>query len=68
LNHHDYPCCTLLLNRRVRAAAPFMWSRQDSCPQRPGLTSDATCASTTDLATKTDATGPLLVGPHGGLG
>jgi hypothetical protein len=67
LNHHDYPCCTLLLNERVRAAAPFMWSRQDSRPQRLGLTSDATCASNTDVATKTDATGLLFVGPDGGL-
>lgn len=67
LNHHDYPCFTLLLNERVRAAAPFMWSRQDSRPQRLGLTSDATCASNTDLATKTDATGLLFVEPDGGL-
>ena len=68
LNHHGYACRTLLLNERVRGAALFKWSRQDSCPQRLGLISDATCGSTTDLATKSDATGLLLVGPHGGLG
>lgn len=67
LNHHDYPCRALLLNKRVGATALLMWSRQDSCPQRLGLNSDAFCASTTDLATKTDATGLLLVGPDGGL-
>ncbi|MGX1163520.1 hypothetical protein RKD54_004510 [Pseudarthrobacter sp. SLBN-100] len=67
LNHHNFPCLTLLLNKRVRAAALFMWSREVSCPQRLGLISDTFCASTTDLATKTDAAGLLLVGPYGGL-
>jgi hypothetical protein len=67
LKHHAYPCCTLLLNKRVRAAAPFLQSRQVSCPQRLGLISDAICASTSDLATKTDAPGLLFVGPDGGL-
>ncbi len=68
LNPHGYACRTLLLNKRVRAAALFMWSRQGSCPQRLCLISDVTRACTTDLATKTDASGLLLVGPHGGLG
>jgi hypothetical protein len=67
LNHHAYPCGTLLVNNRVPAAAPSMWSREDSCPQRLDLTSDATCASPTDRATKTGTTGLLFVGPDGGL-
>ncbi len=65
--HHVYPYRTLLLNKRVRAAALFRWSREDSCPQRLYLISDAFCASTTDLATKTDVSGLLLVGPDEGL-
>lgn len=68
LKHHGYPCRTLLLNKRVRAAALFIWSRQDSCPQRRCLICDVTCASTTDLVTKTDATSLMPVGPPGGLG
>jgi hypothetical protein len=67
LIHHVYPYRTLLLNKRVCAAVLCMWSREDSCPQRLELISDAFCASTADLATKTDATSLLLVRPDAGL-
>ena len=68
LDHHGYPCRTLLLNKRVHAAALFVWSRQDRCPQGLCLICEVPCASTSDLVTKTDATGLVLVEPRGGLG
>lgn len=64
---HGYERLTLLLNKRVRVAGRFTWSRQDSCPQRLCLISVATCASTTDMATTTEVTGLVLVRPYGGL-
>lgn len=67
LNHHDYPCCTLLINKRVRAKPPSMWSHPNGCPQHLGLASNATSASITGQGTKTDAAGLLFVGPDGGL-
>ena len=68
LNHRGYACSTLLLNEGDRATTLFMWGLQNSCQQHLCLLSDATCASTPDLATQSDATGLTFVGTHWGLG